>query len=260
MTLVDYNSFVKTALNAVLAGANLAESTGSAQIVGQKGSLRDIVTQTDLEISELLVNRLGENGTLVISEEAQIIEGPLPEVYWVVDPIDGTVNFSHGLHQYAITVGLVEREVFTLGVVCAPKLGELYFTLHPEKALLNGRPFIHSHGMVADALVAASFAATAPQSVYDMFRAVNENTRGCLRTGSAAINICWAAVGNLQGAYGFGARLWDVAGALAIARAAGCDVVIHRAPDSLKLDYFVGSREVVSLLSRLASENHLLTL
>ncbi|RQO58759.1 inositol monophosphatase [Paucibacter sp. KBW04] len=257
-TTLDHSTLIKTALEAVLAGAKLAETAAAnAQSAQQKESLRDIVTQTDLRISELLMQRLAATGLPVVSEEAEAHAAVAAKQLWVVDPIDGTVNFAHGLAAYAVCAGLVDQGEFRLGVVCAPKLDELYFTLNTEKALLNGRPFVHSHRAPDEALVAASFSAKASAAQYEMFQAVNDSTRGCLRTGSAALNVCWAAAGKLQAAYGFSAKLWDVAGALAIARAAGCELRLHRHADGLSVDYIVGSREVVEHLARLAQDKQL---
>lgn len=247
----DYNQSVKTAVEAVLAGAKIAETASATQALNQKGSLRDIVTQADLDISALLSEKLATTGIPVVSEE-QAQAAPTPAVFWAVDPIDGTVNFSHGLQQYAVSAGLVQNNNFDLGVVCAPALDELYFTLNPQRALLNGRPVTHAHRPLQDTLAAASFSARAGASQYVLFQAVNESTRGCLRSGSAALNICWAAGSKLQLAYGFGAKIWDVAAALAIARAAGCALQLQYQPGSLTLDYAVGSHEAVAHLTQLA--------
>lgn len=257
MTARDNNTIIKTALGAVLAGAKIAELASGAQAVNHKGNLRDIVTQADIDISDLLEEQLGVTGLPVISEEKYDSAKGTPDVFWVVDPIDGTVNFSHGMQQYAVSVGLVENGEFKLGFVCAPALDELYFTLSTDTALLNGRPFKHTHRPLEDALVAASFSAKAPQSCYNVFQQVNESTRGCLRTGSAALNICWAATGKLQAAYGFSAKLWDVAGALAIAKAAGCKVELRYQPKALTLDYCVGSQDAVNHITSLAKQNGL---
>jgi myo-inositol-1(or 4)-monophosphatase len=250
-TVATPSTLVKTGLSAVLAGARLAEAARGAAAVAHKGSLRDIVTQADLDISQTLIQQLSAPGWAVISEEGTASTA-LPDAFWVIDPIDGTVNFSHGLPQYAISAGWVEQGQCQLGVVCAPALDELYFTLNAERALLNGKPFSHVHRGWDEALVAASFAAQAGVAQYTLFQQVNESTRGCLRTGSAALNLCWAAAGKLQAAYGFNAKLWDVAGALAVARAAGCEVRLRHQPGALTLDYCVGSREVVQQLVGLA--------
>lgn len=257
MNILENNTLIKAALNAVLASAKMAEAASGSLIMSHKGNLRDIVTQTDIDISDLLMNKLGATGLPVISEEGHDPAIETPEVFWVIDPIDGTVNFSHGLVQYAISAGLVDHSEFKLGVVCAPALDELYFTLNRERALINGRPFTHVHGAKEDSLIAVSFSAHALPSHYDLFQQVNDSTRGCLRTGSAALNICWAAVGKLQVAYGFQAKLWDVAGALAIARAAGCEIMLRGKPNALTLDYCVGSQDAVRHVKSLAKSNGL---
>jgi len=247
MTTATISALVGAGLSAVLAGARLAEAAQGSVALANKGSLRDIVTQADLDISHMLTEQLSESGWAVISEENEA-NAAQTEAFWVVDPIDGTVNFSHGLPQFAISAGWIEQSRFELGVVCAPALDELYFTLTPERALLNGKPISHVHRGWDGALVAASFAAQAGAAQYCLFQQVNEGTRGCIRTGSAALNLCWVAAGRLQAAYGFNARLWDVAGALAVARAAGCEICLRQKPGALTLDYLVGSSEVVQQL------------
>jgi myo-inositol-1(or 4)-monophosphatase len=257
VTTLDNSVLVQAAVGAVLAGAKLADTARATHVLHQKDSLRDIVTQTDLDIHAVLLERLGATGVPVISEEQQVAPDALPAQCWVVDPIDGTVNFAHGLPQFAISAGLVAGSEFQLGAVAAPALDELYFTLNSERALLNGRPFTHVHRSPDAALTAASFSAKGSAAQYALFQQVNESTRGALRSGSAALNICWAAAGKLQAAYGFNAKLWDVAGALAVARAAGCKLVVRHQSGALTLDYIVGSNEVVDHVLRLAQQNGL---
>jgi myo-inositol-1(or 4)-monophosphatase len=248
---------IKSVLNAVLAGSRLAEEAVGNQILGRKGNLRDIVTQADIDICELLRKKLEVTGIPVVSEEGSALEDKTPEVFWVVDPIDGTVNYLNGLPIFTVSVGLVDRGEYSLGAVCAPGLNELYFTLNSSRALMNGRSFEHQHSNVEDGLVSATFPAKADQTFYDLFREVNEFTCGCLRTGSASLNICWAASGKLQAAYGFEAKLWDVAGAIAIAKSAGCEVVVRRKPNSLIIDYFVGSKKMVGKITEAAKNRGL---
>lgn len=252
------SEYVRLGLGAVLAGGKIAEQSIDRKAIAHKGNLRDIVTQADQTISELLIEKLTPTGIHVISEETHSPSDLLPEDMWLIDPIDGSVNFSNGLPLYAISIGLVKGFIPQLGFVCIPSMDDLYFTLGPERALLNGRAFVHKHAILSDSLVAASFSGHPLSVEYDLFQAVNESVRGCLRTGSAALNICWVASGKLQGAYGFKAKLWDVAGALAIARAAGCEVITHRKPQSVLIDYCVGSKDVVRYISELASEKKLL--
>jgi myo-inositol-1(or 4)-monophosphatase len=247
---------VRLALAAVLDGARLTESATTREPIARKGSLRDLVTAVDVEIDHLLTRRFTEAGWAVCSEE-QATPTPPPAAFWAIDPLDGTANFAHGLPQYAISAGWVERGRCRLGVVCAPALDELFFTLGPDRALRNGTPIVHVHRAPAEALVAASFPATAGDAAYALFHQVNESTQGCLRTGSAAVNLCYTAAGVLQGAYGVAAKVWDVAGGIAIAQAAGCEAQLHIHDDGLTVDYLVGSREVVAHVQRLAQAHGL---
>ena len=74
---------------------------------------------------------------------------------------------------------------------------------------------------------------------YDLFRELNDRSRGCLRIGSAALAVCWVASGRLNCAYGINVKIWDVAGALAIARQAGCHTYL-RTRTSYQVDFIVG--------------------
>lgn len=256
----SYDHYVKLGLASVLAGAKIAEKSVDRDVIALKGNFRDLVTLADQAISEALIDRLSSSGIPVISEEQIFSSSEFPENMWIIDPIDGSVNFSNGLPLYSVSIGLMESLNPKLGFICIPCLDELYFTLTPEKAFLNGRPIVHRHSDALCSLVAASFSAKPVSVEYELFQAVNENVRGCLRTGSAALNICWTACGKLQGAYGFQAKLWDIAGAIAIARAAGCEVITQRKPQSLLIDYFVGSKDTVRYVSELASDMKLLNL
>lgn len=248
-----YDGYVKVALSAVLEASKLAESAIDRSVVSHKDGLRDIVTNVDIAISNLLCSRLVDTGISVVSEE-DAFYGVLPKNFWVVDPIDGTVNFSNGLNLYAISIGLIEDSLPVLGFVCAPSLDELYITLAPGSVFLNGKPIKHHHKIYKESLIAASFSGKPDDSEFKLFQAINSTTRGCLRTGSAAINICWAAIGRLQGAYGLKAKLWDVAGAIAIAKSAGCEVVTKTYEENpLLIDYVVGSEGVVRQICDLAA-------
>jgi myo-inositol-1(or 4)-monophosphatase len=248
MKPLDQDALIKTAVDAVLSGARIAEAAKATQVVATKGNLRDVVTQADLDVSALLEQKLSITGIPVISEERDYSQASTPDTFWAVDPIDGTANFAHGLAQYAVCAGLVVRNEFELGVVCAPSIDELYFTLGNGRSVLNGRPISHVHSAREDALCAASFSPKAAAEQYEVFRKINESTRGCLRTGSAALNICWAAAGKLQLAYGFDAKIWDVAAAIAVAKAANCKVHVQHTPGSLTLHYCIGSQDAVDHL------------
>jgi myo-inositol-1(or 4)-monophosphatase len=164
--------------------------------------------------------------------------------FWLVDPIDGTVNFANGVPYFAISAGLWEGGGFRVGAVSLPAFKELFFTHGDEAAFLNGRRLKVRPARIDEALVGVSFpgrATAEKQDPYGMFGRVNEATRGCLRLGSAAALVCLVACGRLQGAYGFGAKIWDVGGALAIALRAGAEVRFRRHPGGPLIDYVVAA-------------------
>jgi myo-inositol-1(or 4)-monophosphatase len=236
-------------------GAQIAEANSGARAIAQKESLRDIVTAVDLAIDNVLRSGLEATGIPVISEEFTFSPMVLEMGrYWVIDPIDGTVNFAHRIPFFAVSAGLVDGEEFSIGVVCAPDLDELYFTLEPNKALINGQTMQHVHQDRENSLFAASFNAISTDAEYALLKALNNKTRGCLRMGSAALNLCWTAAGKLQCAYGFRVKLWDVAGGMAIAKAAGCAIEIRRYPGEPVIDYAVGSKDAVHLFVKQAAE------
>lgn len=245
------------AIRAVVNGAQLAVGRQFESKPTHKESMRDVVTAADLEIEHCIRNLLDDSDYGVIGEELSLehrrflLSSEKP--FWVVDPIDGTANYVNGLDYYAVSVGLATKDDFLLGAVCLPDRKELFSTLGKDRALLNGRVINHVHKVTSESLIAASFSSVRGDSdkreaQFSLFGELDEKSRGCLRLGSAASNICYTAAGRLQASYGFDARIWDVAAAIAIATRAGCSVWTARSVDGLSVDYAVGSREAVALI------------
>ncbi|MBK8727242.1 MAG: hypothetical protein IPL96_14700 [Holophagaceae bacterium] len=235
------------ALKAVASAEELLAGPLNKVVVGTKESRRDIVTNLDLLIERHITAILEETGHPVLGEERFAELGTIPSLgspVWLVDPIDGTVNFFSGMPYYAISTGFWDGNGFKVGAVSLPAFKELFFTHGSESSHLNGKQLRAKPGLLEEALIGASFPGQpGPDSSwhYQTFGRVNEAARGCLRLGSAASLICLVACGRLQGAYGFNAKLWDVAGGLAVAAGAGCEVWTELRPDSPELDYVVAS-------------------
>jgi fructose-1,6-bisphosphatase/inositol monophosphatase family enzyme len=141
-------------------------------------------------------------------------------------------------------VGLWEGGSFRVGAVSLPAFKELYFTHGDEAAFLNGQRLKVEPATVGEALIGASLPSRPPEgrpSQYETFGRVNDATRGCLRLGSAAALVCLVAGGRLQGAYGIATKMWDVAGALAVAQRAGAEVSIRCSRHEPVVDYIVAA-------------------
>lgn len=149
---------------------------------------------------------------------------------WIIDPIDGTVNFSHGVPYWCSSVAVRFNQRMLAGCVYAPELGACY-TAHAEApALKNGDPIrISETAELADALV---FTGLSPNMEipkhphFEMLKQLVYNTRKIRINGSAALDICQVAEGHSDGYFEAGIHLWDYAAAALIAERAGASLSI----------------------------------
>lgn len=194
-----------------------------------KGHHKDIVTDMDFLLQKLMISILSKSKYSVFGEEQTDFGGiNTDEPNWWVDPLDGTTNYANKIPFYAISAGLVKGSEFLVGAVAAPAQRELYFTFGSDQSFLNGKKLAVRGADLKAAVIAASFSGQKDvnkPTEYKIFEELNEKSRGVLRTGSASLNICYVACDRFQAAYGFSNRIWDIAGGVAIARAAGA--VVH---------------------------------
>lgn len=229
-----------------------------------KESLRDAVTEKDLLIEKRITEfLLSASGHKIIGEESYdnepvISSGPT----WFIDPIDGTTNFISSIPLYAISVGIMDNFQFPVGAVIIPREKKLFYTFG-KSAFVNDRVLHVNPCDFKDALVSCAFSGKSHhrdsllrKKEYEFFGLINDTTMGCLRLGSAAINICYVATGRLQAAYGIANKIWDVAGALAIATKAGAVLHIEFIEGTPLVNYVVGAAGVaVKIAEMLKAEN-----
>jgi len=187
----------------------------------------ELVTDIDVAVDRQIGLRLETTfpGEARLSEELSpdrsvlAVEGPL----WVVDPIDGTVNFAHGLAHVAVSIAWLEHGEARIGVVHAPFLGETYTAIRGEGAWRNGEP-IHAsrRNDLSRSLVATGFPYRRDSRPPLMRRlaAVLDRCQDVRRNGSAALDLCDVACGRLD-AYYESVSPWDFAAGWLIAREAG---------------------------------------
>lgn len=187
----------------------------------------DVVTEYDqkveLEIAEILHKYFPDYGFLA-EEGTQINDNH--ETYWIVDPIDGTTNFSHHYPWFAISIALMKKSKIVLGVVYNPIRNELFMGEYGKGATLNGHPIHVSQVTTLDkALLSSGF-------YYDMYIRGSRNlgkwsvaiqkSLGVRCDGSAALDLCSVACGRYDGYWEEGLDPWDVAaGALIVQEAGG---------------------------------------
>jgi myo-inositol-1(or 4)-monophosphatase len=145
---------------------------------------------------------------------------------WVIDPLDGTTNFIHGLPQYAISIALMQRGVVTQAVVYDPNRDELFTASKGRGAFLNDRRIrVSKRTKLDDALVGTGFPFKKIDALDDylrMFRAITERVAAVRRPGAAALDLAYVACGRYDAFFEFGLAPWDVAaGSLLITEAGG---------------------------------------
>lgn len=220
-------------------GARIREEVQSDRVatVSHKG-ISDIVTEIDIWSEEEIIKTVGKEfpDHLVIGEEtsgklAEDTKKSLPElvkenVCWVVDPLDGTTNFSNKVPHCAVSIGIVERGVRVGGVVYDPFREELFEAVKGQGAFLNGKRIsVSKKTELVQSLMAVGFP-NDRWTHWEEHRTTTEalimscrNVRAC---GAAAIEISWVACGRFDGFFEYDIKPWDIcAGSLIVEEAGG---------------------------------------
>ncbi|MBX7059334.1 MAG: inositol monophosphatase [Leptospirales bacterium] len=228
----DIRSAARVRLSTALAAAPAAEALlrdlqyGDLE-VRSKSTASDLVTRADLESEQALLGAIRRDwpNDAILAEESGRSGGAQGDFSWAVDPLDGTVNYAHGLPLYSISIGILYNNSPIAGLVCLPALNRRYHGLIGEGAFRDQRPIhVSDNRSLADALVVTGFPyerAAFLDSLVSGVRSVLASARGIRRTGSAAIDLCWVAEGSFDAHYEFNLGAWDVAAGAAIVRAAG---------------------------------------
>jgi myo-inositol-1(or 4)-monophosphatase len=191
----------------------------------------DLVTEADFEaqqaIQQFLERRAPDFAFLAEEEDASDLSRLEGEYCWIVDPLDGTVNYAYGLAPYAVSVGLARNGTILAGAIWDPLLGEMFSAAVGEGAYCNDRRLKPTACTQLDqALVGVGFAPqiTRKHRQIQQFLQVLEDCRGIRRLGSAALTVCYVADGRLDAFWTETVKTWDVAAGIVIAEEAGAVV------------------------------------
>lgn len=214
------------------AGRILLEGWDRRPTVEFKSSDADVVTAFDRRSEATVVARLRAAfpGDAIVGEEGADVGGDAGGRCWYVDPLDGTINFAHGLPLFAVSLGLVERGEPLVGVVHAPALGMTFAGGPGLGATRNGAAIGPSATEDVDrALLATGFptARGDRQRNLQQFAALTAAAQATRRLGSAALDLCFVACGWLDGYWEGHIKPWDTAGGVAIVRGAGGKVTAY---------------------------------
>ncbi|MFA8437765.1 inositol monophosphatase family protein [Pueribacillus sp. YX66] len=191
-----------------------------------KSSDIDLVTEVDIWTEQFLIERIQTTYPFhqLLTEESGSYANQ-SDYEWVIDPIDGTVNYAHGFPLFSISVALKYEGEPVIGLVYIPMLNEMYETVKGHGAFLNEKQIhVSTIEQLTQAVVSTGFPydrATDPDNNVNYFNGVILKIGGIRRTGSAAIDLCQVAAGRFDGYWEFKLNPWDIEAGLLLVKEAG---------------------------------------
>ncbi len=191
-----------------------------------KKSHADYVSEVDRAAERMIVETLLEAyPTHAILAEEGGAQGE-SEYVWIIDPLDGTTNFLHGVPQYAVSIALQHNGVLTQAVVYDPTKNDLFTATRGRGAFLNDKRIrVSKRKQLIDSLIGTGFPYTRFEHMdayLAIFKDIMQNSAGLRRPGAASLDLAWTAAGRYDGFYETGLKPWDIAaGCLLITEAGG---------------------------------------
>jgi myo-inositol-1(or 4)-monophosphatase len=209
--------------------------------------LNDMVSYVDQTAERIIVEGLKkvlpESG-FITEEKTTTIVGD--RYNWIIDPLDGTTNFIHGLPAYSVSIALKEYDELVAGVVYEINQDECFYAWKDAPAYLNGREIhVSKNTTVSTSLIATGFPYydfTKQAQYIELFTELMKSSHGLRRIGSAAVDLVYTACGRFDAFYEYNLNAWDVAAGIVIVKQAGGDIV-----------NFKGGSEVLDARELLAS-------
>ncbi len=227
--------------------------TFGADKIEYKG-LNDLVSYVDKTAEEIIVKGL----QAILPEAGFITEEQtntnVGERYnWIIDPLDGTTNFIHGLPVFSVSIALKEYDELVAGVVYEVNLDECFYAWKDSAAYLNGKEIkVSAAPKISDSLLATGFPyydfSKQPQYIA-LFTHLMKSCHGLRRLGSAAVDLAYTACGRFDAYYEYNLNPWDVAAGIVIVRQAGGHVVNYSGGDEI-----LNSRELLATNGKLTEE------
>ena len=195
--------------------------------IDHKDGVNNLVTEVDKlaeqKIIEIITAEFPTHS--IIGEESGEFIQP-SEYQWIIDPIDGTVNFAHGIPLCCVSIGLMHKDGVIMGAVYNPMMNELFFAEKGKGATLNGQPIkVSSKSDFKTAFLVTGFPYKWPENTLEhpvmVFERMVLEGLPIRRLGSAAIDLCWVACGRFDGFWEYNLSAWDVAAGYLIVLEAG---------------------------------------
>ena len=207
------------------AGAVLREFQGNLTQIKKKSDI-DLVTEADTASEKLIIDTIQadfpDHG--ILAEES----GDTPaesSFQWIIDPLDGTTNYAHGLNLFSISIALAQDNQVVMGLVLNPVTGELFSAARARGATLNGEPIgVSNTPTLHESLLVTGFPYNFKEIISPLmtrFSNCLSKSQGVRRLGSAAIDLCYVACGRFDGFWEQNLHPWDTAAGMLIVKEAG---------------------------------------
>jgi myo-inositol-1(or 4)-monophosphatase len=235
------------------AGDIIRSFYGNLKNVRKKGAI-DLVTEADEASERAIVDIIGATFPThgILAEESGRREGD-SRFQWIVDPLDGTTNFSHGLGLFAVSIAFFQEGIPRVGIVYNPLSDEFFQAAAGQGATLNGRPIrVSGQGQLGESLLVTgfpyNFSEIMPQLMARFTRCLSVS-QGVRRLGSAALDLCFVAAGRFEGFWEQNLNPWDTAAGLLVLQEAG-----GRATDFSGAPFRVEMKEILATNGRVHEE------
>jgi myo-inositol-1(or 4)-monophosphatase len=211
----------------------------------------DIKLAIDEESQELITGLLlKEFPQHALFGEEGIVGDQTAEFQWVVDPIDGTVNYYYGIPHFCISIALRQRQQVVVGVIYDPMRDEMWAGEKDSQPTLNGKPFrVSTRTTLAEAMISVGLSKTGDTIAAGLpiLQTMVHRARKCRLMGSAALDMAYVACGRLDAYIEQGISLWDIAAGLILVESAGGKIEMHPHADRKDKYSIVASNGAIDL-------------
>jgi len=232
------------------AGQIIRQNFGKKHEIKYKSNLSDLVTEIDKKSESLILKFITKEfpAHSILSEESGL-HNKTSEYLWVVDPLDGTTNFAHGLPIFSVSIAVLKNNETIYGVVYDVMRDVLYSAEKGSGAFANAKSIhVSNRSELEECMLVTGFPydLTGKDSVFKMFESFLKKSRAVRRLGSAAIDCCLVAEGVFDGFWEATLFPWDVlAGKVIIEEAGGKVTDFNDNPLALKLKQFLGTNGLI---------------
>lgn len=217
----------------VLGAGKILTDHLDVQLTVKKKGHKDLVTEVDLKSEAWIVSKILEKwpGHSILAEEGGTSHTTLKDstFRWIIDPLDGTTNYTHGYPFFSVSIALEISGVVAVGAVYNPSSGELFSARRDGGAFLNEKRIrVSSENKLGNSLVSTGFSYNRDAVLKNLalFNQIILEARAVRRDGSAALDLCYVACGRVDAFWEINLNPWDVAAGLLIVQEAG-GIVSH---------------------------------